>query len=113
MVALTAPDAAAKPGQTKLDWKVGEAVPFRYVGDAMSKPEDGCTYSMDSYVVYEPVEKGVAVAPGADGKLSWAFTHAFKEAAKNRVVHMYRYKACGGGAPALQDVSCAMVNVAE
>ena len=109
-VALTAPDAAAKPGETKLDWKVGETVPFKYVGDALVKPEAGCTYSMDSWSVYEPVEKGAAVAPGADGKLAWAFSQPFADHGK-KVVHLYRYKACGGGAPELVDVSCAMVNV--
>ncbi|MEQ1506112.1 MAG: hypothetical protein ABMB14_28020 [Myxococcota bacterium] len=110
-VALTAPDAKAKPGETKLNWKVGETIPFKYVGEALSKPAPGCTYTMDTYSVYEPVDKGVAVEPGADGTLAWKLDRAFPDHGK-KVVHLYRYEACNGAAPALKDVSCAMVEVA-
>lgn len=108
-VALKAPDAVAKPGETKLDWKVGETVPFAYVGEALTKAEPDCTYTMDSYVVYAPTQKAVAVAP-ADGKLDWRFSQAFTDPGK-KVVHLYRYKACAGAESQLQDVTCAMVNV--
>ncbi|MEQ1564533.1 MAG: hypothetical protein ABMA64_02760 [Myxococcota bacterium] len=110
LVALTAPDAAAKPGETKVQWKVNEAIPFKYVNEALTKPEDGCTYSMDEYVTYEPVQKGAAVTPGADGKLGWGFSHTFTEPG-SKVVHLYRYKACGGAEMKLEDVTCAMVKV--
>lgn len=111
LVALTGPDAAAKPGQTKVDWKVGESIPFKFVGDAMVKAEPGCTYTMDNYVVYEPTQKAAAVTPGDDGALTWSFAQSFPDHGK-KVVHLYRYKACGGGEATLADVSCAMVNVA-
>lgn len=110
LVALTAADAKAKPGEHKLSWKTGESIPFRYVNEALSKAEPGCTYSMDEYVTYEPVQKGLAVEPGEGGKLQWGFEHTFADAG-TKVVHLYRYKACGGAEAKLEDVTCAMVKV--
>jgi len=109
LVALTAPDAKAKPGETKQNWNVGESVPFKYVGDKLVKPEPSCTYSMDEYVAYEPAQKGIEVKPDASGALSWTFEQTFKDPGP-RVVHLYRYKACGGE-PKLADVSCQRVTV--
>jgi len=114
MVALTAPGAKARPNQTKLRWNVSEAVPFKYVGDAMSKPESSCTYTMDTWINHAIAQKDVAVNPGADGKLDWSFTHTFAEVPPEHgrgVVHMYRYKTCDGGEKKLVDVTCAMVLV--
>ena len=116
LVALTAPGAKARPTETKLKWNVNEAVPFKYVGDAMSKPEGTCTYTMDTYVNHALLQKGVAVSPGADGKLDWSFTHTFSEVPPEGgrgVVHVYRKKACDGKEAELVDVSCAMVLVAD
>lgn len=110
LVALATPDATPKPGDTKVPWKVGETIPFKFVGPAMQKAEDGCTYKMDTWSVYEPLQQGVAVEPGADGALTWKFDQTFADHGK-KVVHMYRYKGCGGADPVLSDVSCAMVEV--
>ena len=115
MVALTAPGAKARPRETKLRWNVGEAIPFKYVGDAMSKPESSsCTYAMDTYINHAVAQKDVAVSPGADGKLDWSFMHTFAEVPPEHgrgVVHMYRYKTCAGKEKELVDVTCAMVLV--
>jgi hypothetical protein len=116
LVALTAPGAKARPTQTKLKWKVNDAIPFNYVGDAMSKPEGACTYSMDTWINHALLQKDVAVTPGADGKLDWSFSHTFTEIPPERgrgVVHLYRKKACDGKDAELVDVSCAMVLVED
>lgn len=110
LVALTAPDAAAKPGESKVQWKVGETIPFKYVGANLAKAEDGCTYKMDTWAVYSPITQGASVEPGPDGALSWRFDHKFDDHGK-KMVHLYRYKACGGADAVLQDVSCAMVEI--
>ncbi len=115
MVALTAPGAKARPNQTKLRWNLGEAVPFKYVGDAMSKPEgSSCTYAMDTWINHAISQKDVAVNPGPDGKLDWSFVHTFAEVPPEKgrgVIHMYRYKTCEGKEKELVDVTCAMVLV--
>jgi hypothetical protein len=111
LVALTAPDAKGKVGETKIPWNVGETVPFRNVGDKGMKPEAGCAYTMDQWVMYEPVQKGASVAPGADGTLAWAFTQSFDKPG-TKIAHMVRSKTCNGGAPERIDVSCVMVKVA-
>jgi hypothetical protein len=110
LVALATPEAAPRPGETKVPWKPGESVPFRFAGEAGAKAEPGCTYTMDQYVVYEPKAKAVAVEPGADGKLPWGFDHTFNDAG-SKVVHLYRHKTCGGKTE-LIDMSCAMVKIA-
>jgi hypothetical protein len=110
LVALTTPDAKAKPGETKVDWNSGETVPFKYVGDKLVKAEPGCTYTMDEYASYAPVQKGAAVAPAADGTLPWSFSQSFTTPGPN-VVHLYRYQDCKGEGPKLADVTCAMVRV--
>jgi hypothetical protein len=112
LVALTAPDAPARQGETKVQWKVGETIPFRYAGEGLAKPEGDCTYTMDSWAVYEPDQRGVAVEPGADGSLGWAFTKSFDDKGK-KMVHLVRYKACGGGEPEKVDVTCALVEITE
>jgi hypothetical protein len=117
LVALTAPGAKARPNETKLKWKVNDAIPFKYVGDAMSKPEGAaCTYTMDTYINHALMQKDVAVTPGADGKLDWSFSHTFTEVPPERgrgIVHVYRKKACDGAEAQLVDVSCAMVLVED
>lgn len=112
LVALTAPDAAAKQGETKVQWGKGETIPFKYAGADLAKAEAGCTYTMDSWAVYEPDQRGVAVEPAADGTLSWAFSKSFDSAGK-KLVHLVRHKACGGGQPEKVDVTCAMVEIGE
>jgi hypothetical protein len=109
LVALSAPGAAAKPGESVIDWGVGAAVPFRYVGEITAKAEAGCTYTQDTFVQYEPVQKGAPVADEG-GKLAWGFDHAFSKAGKY-VVTVYRDKSCGGAAPERVDVLCQAVRI--
>lgn len=108
LVALPTPDATGiKPGMGQLKWPAGSEVTFQYAGEENVKPEAGCTYTMDSYVTYAPKEKGVAVS---GDPLTWRFSHKFDKAGKY-VVHAYQNKACGGGEPALANVTCAVVLV--
>ncbi|MCB9696963.1 MAG: hypothetical protein H6738_09320 [Alphaproteobacteria bacterium] len=111
LVALTAPDAAAQPGQTKVKWNANESVPFRWVGE-LQKPEGGCTYSMDVYDEFLRVEKGKQVNLRQDGSLDWSFDRKYSEKGR-KIVQMTRYKSCNGGQAERVDVGCAMVEVAE
>lgn len=105
LVALSAPDKWAKPGETVHEWKVGQPIPFRYVGAEDLKPTSGCTYTMDTWSQYAPLAKGVPVEADASGRLKWEFSESYPKAGRY-VVHMYRYKACNGGQPELLPVSC-------
>jgi hypothetical protein len=109
LVALTAPGAAATPGQTKVQWKVGETVPFAWAGEG-TQAKDGCTYSMDLYDEFVQVEKGKEV-PATDGKLAWTFERSYQERGK-KIVQLTRYETCGGETKKLE-VGCAMVDIQE
>jgi hypothetical protein len=110
-VALATPDAKPKPGESKVEWKPGDQVTFRYVGPDLAKAEPNCKYSMDFYSHYAPVKKGEEVSPDAAGNLTWTANQTFTEKGKD-VVHLYRYKDCGQG-PQLASVSCQWVNIKE
>lgn len=110
LVALPNADAWAKPKETVLKWKVGDAVPFRYILESDLKPQAGCTYSQDTWVHYEPIAKNQPVTTDAKGRLNFSFTQTFTKADK-WVVHQYRYKTCNGGSPELMGVSCQGVIV--
>ena len=105
LVALSAPDAWAKPGESVKSWKAGQPIPFRYVGEQEQKPQSGCTYTMDTWSQYSPLTKGAPVETDEKGRLKWTLTETYPKAGKF-VVHMYRYKTCNGGAPELLPVSC-------
>ena len=84
---------------------VGTPVNFYYLGGQTSKAvkaEEGCTYSRDTYINWQPVAKGEAVAPEADGRLLWKATHTFQDSdvksymGQTAFFHMTRYQECGG-----------------
>lgn len=110
LVALSSADGWAKPGESVKSFKAGQPIPFRYVGDEDLKPAPGCTYTMDTWSQYSPLAKGVPVEPDAKGRLNWSFSETYPKPGRF-VVHMYRYKACNGGAPELLPVSCQGVKV--
>lgn len=110
LVALETPDATPAPGVSKVNWPAGSSIKFKVTSPDMAKPEPGCTYTMDTFDGFALVDKGVAVAPGADGKLEWTFDRKY-DAAGRQFVDFYRYKACGGGEPQLVDRVCAMVKI--
>lgn len=112
LVAQADPAATPKRGQTQTDWPAGATVAFRHAGGTLARPNSGCTYTQDAWVGYEPVAKGAAVAAGASGNLGWGFEHTFSGTGRH-IVHLYRHEACGGGAPALRDVSCTAVVVGQ
>lgn len=111
LVALETPDAKPAPGVSKVEWPVGSEIHFKVTADdALAKPQEGCTYTMDTFDGFALLDKGVAVTPGADGKLVWGLTRKYDTAGR-QFVDLYRYKACGGGQPELVDRVCAMVKV--
>lgn len=110
LVALRSPDAWAKPGDTVHDWKAGQSIPFRYVGSEDLKPQAGCTYTMDTWSQYAPLAKSVPVETDRQGRLKWEFEVSYPQSGRF-VTHIYRYKACNGGAPQLLPVSCQGVQV--
>jgi len=77
---------------------------YHYVGEEAVKAEEGCTYEMDTFAQWRPADKGVAVAPGEKGKLSWVAQKKWTSdnivelapGARGGVFHMLRYKTCGG-----------------
>ncbi len=109
LVALTAPGAAATPGQTKVQWKIGETVPFAWVGEG-TKAKSGCSYSMDLYDEFVSIEKAKEV-PATGDKLGWAFERSYTTKGK-KIVQMTRYETCGGETKKI-DVGCAMVDITE
>lgn len=111
LVALNAPDAWVKPGETQLGWKKSDPVPYRYVGEDQLKAEAGCTYKQDTWAEYEAIGKNVPVDVDAKGRLNWSFSHAFQTPGK-KVVHQYRYKTCGDKTDMI-GVSCQGVIVGE
>ncbi len=110
LVALSAAGAKAEPGQHVFEWDKGAKIPYAYVGKDATKAEDGCTYTMDTWSMYESLQKGVAVTPDDKSKLNWAFEHSFAEGNRG-VVHMYRNKSCAGGASERIDVLCQAVKL--
>lgn len=110
LIALKAAGGWGKPGETALEWRTGDRVPFRFVGPREQRPQSGCTYSLDAWVQYEPAGLGQSVGTDKSGRLDWSFSHQFPTAGRS-IVHMYRYKACGGEPAKLIDVSCQGVRV--
>jgi hypothetical protein len=110
LIAAEDPAKDYQPGESKLEWAKAAAIPFKVAGKSGTKAEADCAYSMDTWALFEPLGKAVAVTPDAKGKLVWSFQHAFDQPGRG-VVHMYRYKACKGGAPERMDVLCAAVKV--
>jgi hypothetical protein len=104
-VALKNPDAFAKPGESQLEWRPGQQITLRYVGNEDQHPEAGCSYSQDTWFQYEPVALGTPVSADGKGRLNWTMTKLISDPGKY-IIHMYRYKACGNEEPKRISVSC-------
>jgi hypothetical protein len=92
---------------------VGKPIHYWYLGEKGIKAEEGCTYSMDTWVNWRPVEQDVAIAPEDDGALKWNFSHTFGEddlvtvqGMNAGVVSMVRYKTCASGEKEVITVGC-------
>lgn len=106
LVTGTDPKVFGKPGEGLQSVSPNQTLTFAYVGDDAAKEEAGCTYSMDAWVDYEPILQAAPLTKGDDGKPYWAFSRSVSNKGWH-AAHMYRYKTCGGAAPALMDVTCA------
>jgi len=67
------PQIPAKEGR-----QYGQTVYYHYVGDHGKNAAKDCTYSMDVWRMWQPVEKNVPVQPLPDGTLRWTYSHAWK-----------------------------------
>lgn len=110
LVALTAPGAAAKPGEHKRDWNKGESIPLAYVGESLIKAEPGCTYTQDVYAGGEAIQTGQPVAPDDKGALSWTFSHSFDKAGPSAFT-LVRSRTCEGKPAEKVDVVCQAVSI--
>jgi hypothetical protein len=96
----------------------GKDVYYHYIGEDGLKAEDGCTYSLDVYTNWVPVEKDKAV-PVDGGKVDWRFTHAWSEDDVKYIgaergkplhggfIHAVRKKTCGGKTEVIDTVCTA------
>ena len=96
----------ASAGQGLQRVSPNQTLTFAYVGEDAAKEASGCAYTMDAWVDYEPLLQAAPVSKGEDGKPYWAFSRSVQSIGWH-AAHLYRYKACGGAAPELIDVTCA------
>ena len=101
-----------RPGSLKM----GESTYYTYGGPKNIEPEEGCSYSYDSYASWKPVEKGVKV-DAKEGKLWWQAQHTWSannvhevQGKQVGVFSMVRHKECGGKKEML-DTVCDLVLV--
>jgi len=104
---------AAPPAPEAHD--VGEQMHYHYMGETATQPEDGCTYTADTYAQWRPLEKGRAIAAGEDGRLDWDSGYAWPDLAPLKMANpasptgiysLLRYKKCGDAEPELIDTVC-------
>lgn len=110
LVALTAPGAAAKPGEHKRDWNKGESIPMAYVGEALTKADAGCTYTMDVYAGGESIMAAQPVTPDDKGALTWAFSHSFDKSGP-AAFGLVRTRTCEGKPAEKVDVVCQALSI--
>ncbi|MCB9677030.1 MAG: hypothetical protein H6737_18075 [Alphaproteobacteria bacterium] len=90
----------------------GKAIYYFHTGETGSKPEEGCTYSFDTYAGWLPLQQGQTPTTNADGRLIWRAEYAFDDGhvrdiggKQIGIFHMARFKECGGKKERI-DVSC-------
>lgn len=97
----------------------GAQIWYHYLGKDLVKPEEGCTYSMDTYAQWKALEAGVDV-PVVDGKVVWKASHTFGDADKDALhqlnpvgpiglFSMVRHKECAGKKEKV-DTVCGVAN---
>lgn len=91
--------------------EMDKPIHYYFIGKKGTEPEDGCTYSFDTYAGWLPVAKDQK-AEVVDGKVLWHAEHTFTTEDARKVqgkiiglFHMDRYKTCGGKKERI-DVSC-------
>ncbi|MEZ4319474.1 MAG: hypothetical protein R3F61_18305 [Myxococcota bacterium] len=101
-----------KPLEAAPSHETGKPIYYFHTGDTGSKPEDGCTYSYETYAGWVPLNQGGSPTTNADGRLIWRAEYAFDDAHVREIqgkrfgiFHMARFKECGGKKEAI-DVAC-------
>lgn len=95
----------------------GKEMFYHYAGDKDLTPVEGCTYTIDTWATWRPVQKGQAVEV-VDGKLQWKTAHTWPadtgkvlvgieagQALMGGFFHLARRKTCGGATETI-DVLC-------
>ncbi len=87
---------------------------YHYLGTDAVKAEEGCTYSMDTFSQYKPLESGVAVEPNDKGEIRWVGKTSYPKDGlirqdNNRIgiFAMKRFQTCGGEKKHI-DTVCAL-----
>ena len=90
---------------------IGKPVYYYYTGKEAVEPQEGCTYSFDTYAGWLPDQKDQKPTE-QDGKLIWRAEHTYADTELREVngkqgalFHMVRYKTCGGTKEKI-DVAC-------
>jgi hypothetical protein len=81
----------------------GKPIHYFHTAELGSKPEEGCTYSFDTWAGWLPLKKDLVPETNAEGRLIWHAEHTFGpndirtiQDADLALFHMARYKTCGG-----------------
>jgi len=98
---------------TRRPHSVDKPIYYWYLGEKGVKAEEGCTYSMDTWVNWRPVGKDIAITPGDKGELKWTFSNSFSkddlvtvQGHPAGVATMIRNKTCASGEKELITVAC-------
>jgi len=92
---------------------------YQYYGDKSVDAEKDCTYSMDVWAQWKPVQKDVE-APIVDGKVDWHSSFKWTDPAPLKLVNPYdprgiytvvRYEKCGDGKREKIDTVCNATKV--
>jgi hypothetical protein len=72
---------------------------YHYLGKKNIKPEEGCSYSMDTWAQWRRAGTNIAVTPDEKGKLYWTTSHTWQSLEKQPVgiFNMLHYKTCADG----------------
>ena len=105
------------PLQTPPKNRMEHPIYYYYTGALGSAPEEGCTYSFDTYAGWL-ADQTDQVPEVVDGKLVWKSQFTFTsdsvfgyQGSIAGVYHMARYKQCNGGKKELIEVSCRSSNL--
>lgn len=90
---------------------LGKPIYYFYTGKKGVEPEEGCSYSFNTYAGWLPVSKDLKPTE-AEGKLVWRAEHTYSDkdvrevnGKQGALFHMERFKECGGKKE-LIDVTC-------
>jgi hypothetical protein len=84
---------------------VNVPVYYHYYGESVMKAEADCSYSVDTFAQWKPVQSNVGIEVGDRGAVQWSFSHTWKDNDDLRIINpnnavgvfsAVRYKTCDG-----------------